>query len=372
LVLLAILLPAFVCAAALVDINTADATLLDTLPGIGPSKAVAIVDYRTQHGPFVRIEDIQNVSGIGPSTYAGIAPFITVGNVAASEPLPTASSTQNVSTSSGGSTTYTPPPTTLSVDISGSRSAISEVPLHVSARAMVKGGAVDSSAQISWGFGDGSFTTGTAVEKIYRYAGTYLVTVTATDGSTVGRGEIIVTVRPAKVRLIAVSGDGITIANDSSERLDLSGWRLLSDVGSFRIPDGTSILPEASVLFPFTITNLPIALDVTLLYPNGIIAARFVPPTPQVGTAVQLSEPNKSFNNKQTVESAPNTSVSGTAHEITAVGAPTAATDLAAVGATLSSVPPTTTVRVLGLFRSPWTLGLLGIIAMAGGAFILL
>lgn len=78
---LAVIVPA-VAHAALININTADAALLDTLPGIGPAKAAAIIDYRTQHGPFVRTEDIQDVSGIGPSTYADIAPLITVGDVA--------------------------------------------------------------------------------------------------------------------------------------------------------------------------------------------------------------------------------------------------------------------------------------------------
>lgn len=69
--------------AALININTADVTLLDTLPGIGPSKAAAIMDYRAVHGPFAKIEDIQNVKGIGPSTYAGLAPLITVAAVSA-------------------------------------------------------------------------------------------------------------------------------------------------------------------------------------------------------------------------------------------------------------------------------------------------
>jgi len=67
--------------AALVNINTADATLLDTLPGIGPSKAAAIIDYRTKNGPFAVIEDIQNVSGIGPTTFANMKAQITVGTV---------------------------------------------------------------------------------------------------------------------------------------------------------------------------------------------------------------------------------------------------------------------------------------------------
>lgn len=63
---------------ALVNINTADVTLLDTLPGIGPSKAAAIVDYRTANGPFARVEDIDNVKGIGPTILAEIKTLITV------------------------------------------------------------------------------------------------------------------------------------------------------------------------------------------------------------------------------------------------------------------------------------------------------
>ncbi len=78
------LLPVSVLAA--VNINTADATLLDTLPGIGPSKAAAIIDYRTTHGPFTRIEDIQEVKGIGPSTYANLKSLITVTVVAGAQP----------------------------------------------------------------------------------------------------------------------------------------------------------------------------------------------------------------------------------------------------------------------------------------------
>lgn len=77
-VLLVTLLLPTIAHAALVNINTANAALLDTLPGIGPAKAAAIIDYRTQHGPFVSIEDIQNVSGIGPATFANLKDQITV------------------------------------------------------------------------------------------------------------------------------------------------------------------------------------------------------------------------------------------------------------------------------------------------------
>ena len=62
-----------------VNINTATAEELDALPGIGPTTAQAIVDYRLQNGNFQTIQDIQKVPGIGPATYDGIQDYITVG-----------------------------------------------------------------------------------------------------------------------------------------------------------------------------------------------------------------------------------------------------------------------------------------------------
>lgn len=63
---------------ARISINHATVAELDTLPGIGPTKAQEIVDYRTAHGPFKRLEDIQNVKGIGPKTYEDLKPLITL------------------------------------------------------------------------------------------------------------------------------------------------------------------------------------------------------------------------------------------------------------------------------------------------------
>lgn len=64
--------------AGLVNINTADADLLMTLPGIGESKASAILTYREKNGAFSRIEDIMNVSGIKEGAFAKIEDLITV------------------------------------------------------------------------------------------------------------------------------------------------------------------------------------------------------------------------------------------------------------------------------------------------------
>lgn len=54
----------------LVNINTADEKLLDTLPGIGPAMAKRIIEYRETQGPFTAIEELKRVKGIGEAKFA--------------------------------------------------------------------------------------------------------------------------------------------------------------------------------------------------------------------------------------------------------------------------------------------------------------
>ncbi|TYS83952.1 hypothetical protein FZC80_00265 [Rossellomorea aquimaris] len=62
----------------MLDINQAEALEFESLPGIGPAKAKAIFDYRSENGPFQTIEELMEVSGIGEGTFDKLKENITV------------------------------------------------------------------------------------------------------------------------------------------------------------------------------------------------------------------------------------------------------------------------------------------------------
>jgi competence protein ComEA len=62
----------------LVNVNTATAAELEALPGIGPTTAQRIVEYRTSHGFFASVEEIMQVPGIGPAVFEEVSDQITV------------------------------------------------------------------------------------------------------------------------------------------------------------------------------------------------------------------------------------------------------------------------------------------------------
>lgn len=78
-------LPEGLDSSGLMDINIADGRLLETLPGIGPAMARAIIRHRERVGLFQSMDDLDKVPGIGPAMMARLAPMITFGD-AADEP----------------------------------------------------------------------------------------------------------------------------------------------------------------------------------------------------------------------------------------------------------------------------------------------
>ena len=63
----------------IVNLNTATVADLESLPGIGAKVAARIVEYRTNKGPFRKIEDLMNVQGVGDKSFLKLRPQLTVG-----------------------------------------------------------------------------------------------------------------------------------------------------------------------------------------------------------------------------------------------------------------------------------------------------
>ena len=63
-----------------VNINQATETQLQQLPGIGPALAKRIVEHRTKNGPFAKLVDLLNVSGIGTKKFESLESYITLGS----------------------------------------------------------------------------------------------------------------------------------------------------------------------------------------------------------------------------------------------------------------------------------------------------
>ena len=64
--------------ARIVDLNAADVSELERLPGVGPALASRIVAYRQAHGRFSRPEELTDVRGIGPQTYQALRAYLHV------------------------------------------------------------------------------------------------------------------------------------------------------------------------------------------------------------------------------------------------------------------------------------------------------
>ena len=65
-------------AAAPVNLNTATAEQLESIPGVGPKMAERILDYRQKNGGFKKVEDLMNVSGVGEKSFLKMKPLIIV------------------------------------------------------------------------------------------------------------------------------------------------------------------------------------------------------------------------------------------------------------------------------------------------------
>ncbi len=75
-----------------VDLNTASAAQLEELPGIGPARARAILEFRTGHGGFTQVSQLMRIKGIGRAMLRKLRPLVTISTLPASTVKPTQAS----------------------------------------------------------------------------------------------------------------------------------------------------------------------------------------------------------------------------------------------------------------------------------------
>jgi comEA protein len=69
-----------------VDLNSATAEQLQQVPGIGPSTAKAIVNFRQKSGPFQKVEDLLAIKGISKARFEKMRPYLTIGSISRNSP----------------------------------------------------------------------------------------------------------------------------------------------------------------------------------------------------------------------------------------------------------------------------------------------
>lgn len=262
-----------VSAASKVNINTANATELDTIPEVGPSTAAKIIAYREANGPFVVIEDIMKVSGIKEATFVKMKDFITVsgnssggtdgdGDTAASTTTATsteASDTSDNSNNSSGAlsvhyiqedlSNYTEPANIFEVSAGRDRLTYINSPVSFIAKYKIPKDLANRYCTYLWSFGDGTSKEGEKVEHIYKYAGDYNVVL---NGSCSGLQAVSRTSAKVVVPnlLVAERNDGsVEISNHGEYEINLYGWRIQSSNQAYTFPMDTIISAGKSIIF---------------------------------------------------------------------------------------------------------------------------
>lgn len=277
-----------------ININTADKAALVTLTGIGEVKAQAIIDYRTEHGPYASIEDIQNVSGIGPATYDSIKDHITVqgGNSTAPSPPP-AGGPSPVPSPSPGQVSPPPPssPQAAAPSLSGfvvdggsDRIVIVGADVEFSAREYDSSKKVVENVGFLWNFGDGSTAQGASVVHRFAYPGRYAVVVTGIKDNLLASDRFTVTAEPAELSIRVLPDGGVEIENLAERDVDLSQWSINSAGQRFALPNNSLLLArQAMRISPDTLRFY--ASDSTELdFPNGTLAFRAEDDIPEAPT----------------------------------------------------------------------------------------
>lgn len=364
-----------------VDINTADAKQLATLKGIGEVKSQNIIDYRESNGLFSKIEDIQNVSGIGPATYEDIKDHIVASGgqdtgTSEDSKAETTGSSDSTDDSSGASrpqvkgATYTSEleqspqraEKRISADAGPDRTVAVGAPVEFAGKGYGFTGDLLQKADYRWNFGDGYTAFGKNKTHFYRYTGDYVVVLTVSAGEYTDSDRAIISVRDPDFSITAEPAPEslITITNESDREMDLSGWSVTAGGREFVLPEDTIALPEAKIRLPKEVTQFAFTrgAPVGLHYPSGLLAASHIWPSETSSRDKYIPPARSAASGKQNNQEASST-------ENFLEGVDVATSSAAAVGALDSS--GTGNGRSFG---GMWAAAFMGLVILAAAAAV--
>lgn len=268
---------------ALININTADKAALMTLYGLGGTgtKAQAVIDYREAHGPFQKIEDIMNVSGIKTDIFNNIKDLITVGDTSQTQTqtetqTPADTQTQTTQTQQVVSANGNAPPAII-VEIDAPVLVVAGGGSYFEAEAYGAKNEPLSSATFKWNFGDGATAEGRRVFHTYSYPGSYVVVLVVVNNLSTANARAVVEAAAAQAALVVENDGSATLVNKSAQELNAGLWSVACGTGRFVVPEGTVVLAGGGVRFSPAVMKFSCGTDAQLLYPNGTPVAEAVP-----------------------------------------------------------------------------------------------
>ena len=336
------------CAAELININTATVNELKALDGVGDVVAESIIDNR----PYDSIEEVSRASGIGAPgsvSYEKIKNYITVGSVGTPPPQTQTATATSTQTSAAGSVG----PPALEVRITGGARTIAGAGSVYEAQAYnVVGEPITQNVRYIWSFGDGASAEGKRVFHTYRYAGPYVLSVSAAYNYSGGMARMRVDAVSGTLSLTAQNDGSLLVWNHSSEDVDIGLWFFTEGSLSFTVPEHTLLLAGEGVRFATTVTGIVATQNAKLFYPNGQEALAVSPAadSPLRGQRV-IGTPAKS-------SEAPSPPISPSSRDSVGGGGLTASVAQSSGGGTTGALPLWASVAGLGVLIA---LGLTGV-----------
>ncbi|MGM0629021.1 MAG: helix-hairpin-helix domain-containing protein [Patescibacteria group bacterium] len=284
-----------------VDINSASQEELECLDGVGPTYSERIVNNRS----FSSLDDLENVSGIGPVTVSNIKEqgLAVVGGEGDFEEEEEEKDEENENEETNeeeegsnededneeeevddeeGSVRYISShssPVELSVmdepttvKISAGRDRLVSTESNVRFKAYIDDDEnLPRRAEYEWVLGDGSVKKGREIEHRYFASGNYSVVLTVRTRKEEAVSRVEVEVVEPEVHIKSADKKIITLFNSGQKELNLGGWELSSGDEVFEVPENTIILPESSLNLPVQVTGVSVSEDdeIKLLSPEG-------------------------------------------------------------------------------------------------------